>query len=82
MRTRTLHQAFLTVSRPPEGVHLRLPLTGRPPGPHSARLALSPRPNRASEGGIQSDLLAVRLGVPDCAPRIREIVLEVCTGAS
>ena len=68
MRTRTLHQAFLTIDHPP--------------GPHSARLALTPRPNRANEGGIQSDLLAVRLGVPDCAPRIREIVLEVCTGAS
>ena len=36
----------------------------RPPGPHSARLALIPRPNRVNEGGIQSDLLAVRLDVP------------------
>ena len=39
-------------------------LMNRPPGPHSARLALIPRPNRANEGGIQSDLLAVRLDVP------------------
>ena len=65
-RARALHRVF----------------ANRPPGPHSARLALIPRPNRASEGGIQSDLLAVHLGVPDCATRIREIVLEECTGAS
>ena len=47
----------------PEGVTLRLAI--RPPDPHSARFALSPRPNRANEGGIQSDYLAVRLDAPD-----------------